>query len=119
MSLRKIERKSPDLNIIEEKPTPSLPIKERYEPSIEDFDSVEDFKAYLAEHRDELEKLTTYKLNKRFFIKNYKISKLNGKISLVAQKEGKITSEELAMIRKRFSVLEGKINQIIDYLTSH
>jgi hypothetical protein len=118
MTLKRIERHSPDLSIIEEKSTPSLPIKERYEPAIEEFESADAFKAYLGEHADELDKLSTYKLNKRFHIKNYKISKLNGKISLVAQKESKIGVDELTIIKKRFAILEGKINQIIDFLTT-
>jgi hypothetical protein len=120
--IKRLEKCSTE-DMFEKEPTESIVIKERYEPSVEEFDDVNKFKEYLAEHLEELTKFSTYKLNKRFHIKNYRISKLNGKISLVAdthQKQGSQSSfDEVTVLKKRIGILEQKINQIIDYVTGN
>jgi hypothetical protein len=123
MTMKKLEKCSTESVVNEERLKESITIKERYEPSIEEYDDVHKFKEYLAEHLDELNKLSTYKLNKRFHIKNYRISKLDGKISLVRcsspQRHTNRSSDEINILKKRIGMLEQKINQIIDYVTSH
>jgi hypothetical protein len=117
--MKKLEHCSTESIDDEKEPASPIVIKERYEPSIEEFDDVNKFKEYLAEHFEELNKLSTYKLNKRFRVRNYRISKLSGKISLVAMNSPKRQStDEVSILKKRIGILEQKINQIIDYVQS-
>ena len=61
---------------------PQIKIIEKYSPDIINFETKEDFIEYLDQHREELNKLSTCKLNKLCKIKGYHITKLKGEISL-------------------------------------
>ena len=79
---------------------PQIKIIEKYSPDIINFETKEDFIEYLARHRDELNQLSTCKLNKLCKIKGYHITKLNGEISLRSTKtsddiESKSQSERI------------------------
>ena len=64
------------------KQLPEIKVIEKFSPNITSFESKEEFIEYLSDHKDEMDKLTTQKLNKMFNIKGYRITKLNGEISL-------------------------------------
>ena len=47
-----------------------------------EFISPEEFNLYYKIHKDEMDKLTTHKLNKLYHIKNYRITKIKGELML-------------------------------------
>jgi 6-phosphogluconolactonase (cycloisomerase 2 family) len=78
----------------------------------------DEFIKYLSLHKDDLLTYTTYKLNKMFSIAGYRITKLKGEISLVAEKQN---SRENINVSNGVSssvvkLLDEKINYIIDVL---
>jgi hypothetical protein len=66
----------------EEKPLINLQIKEPFSPEVEEFDSPSSFQKHLTEHVEEMNPLTTYKLNKKYKVEGYRITKIKGVISL-------------------------------------
>jgi hypothetical protein len=65
-----------------EKTLIALTIKEPFSPEVEEFDTPSSFREYLTEHVDEMKTLTTYKLNKKFKVEGYRITKITGEIGL-------------------------------------
>ena len=70
-----------------------IKVIERYAPDIINFETKEDFIEYLDKHREELNQLSTCKLNKLCKIKGYHITKLNGEISLRSTRKSESKSE--------------------------
>jgi hypothetical protein len=66
----------------EEKPLISLQIKEPFSPEVEEFDGPSSFQKHLTEHVEEMNPLTTYKLNKKYKVEGYRITKIKGVIGL-------------------------------------
>ena len=64
------------------KPSPEIKVIEKFSPDLTIFENKEQFAEYLNEHRDELNKYSTCKLNKMFSIPDYRITKIKGEISL-------------------------------------
>ena len=60
----------------------SIKVIKKHRPDVISFTTKEDFIEYLNKHRKELDKLSTCKLNKLCKIKGYRITKINGEISL-------------------------------------
>ena len=77
------KQKKMDLKILE-------PIK-KY---LKEFNSVEEFNNFYSLNKDELDKLTTHKLNKMYHIKGYRITKINNELMLKKWDEEKKTDEE-------------------------
>jgi hypothetical protein len=48
------------------KSLPDIKIVEKYSPPIIEFETVEAFMEYLADHKEELDKQTTQRLNKQY-----------------------------------------------------
>ena len=55
---------------------------EKYSPEMTIFETPKEFEQYLTEHKDELDAMTTIKLNRIYLIRGYRITKLKGVISL-------------------------------------
>ncbi len=101
MSVRIYQSKSQKIKTIEKEPV-DLKILEKYSPETITFDTPEEFTEYLTEHKEEMDATTTNKLNKKYKIRNYSITKIKGEICL---KKSKNTVES-----------ECKLDQIIDKL---
>ena len=57
--------------------TPPVEVKEPYEPEVEEFVDKEEFSEYMVDHPEEFdEKITTQKLNLKFKIPGYKLSRV-------------------------------------------
>ena len=70
-------------NIIKfKKQLPEIKIIEKFSPDITEFENKEEFIEYLQSNKEDMDKLTTQKLNKMYHIKGYKITKLKGEICL-------------------------------------
>ena len=94
------------------------------------FKSTDEFSIYYAKHKDEMNEMTTQKLNKQFKIDGYRISRINthdengkirqrGEICLkritnTSPNERKLLNDE--QIEERIKVIEDKINSIINVL---
>ena len=79
-SLSKIMK--PQKITIFKKELPQIKVIGRYSSDVINFEIKEDFIEYLDKHREELNQLSTCKLNKLCIIKGYHITKLKGEISL-------------------------------------
>jgi hypothetical protein len=58
---------------------------EAYEPEVKEFKKKEEFEKYLPTRMDELKEITTYKLDKAFTVRGYRITKTKGEIGLATQ----------------------------------
>ena len=101
------------------KPSPEIKVIEKFSPNTTILENKEQFAEYLDEHRDELNKYSTCKLNKMFSIPDYRITKIKGEISLKKYvkpvvNEQKETDENSANIND----LRTDINKIKDTLNS-
>ena len=85
------------------------PIKEK-----RTFNSVEDFNAYYNEHEDFFQRTTTCKLNKMFEVPGYKITKLQGVVSLKNIPESRVTANDrIEKLSNRVLNLEEMMNKCI------
>lgn len=96
------------------------------------FETVDEFNMYYHKHKSELDPLTTNKLNKMFQIKGYKITKLNGVLSLKKfdpktdkyyysqADQDRFRNEELNQLRdemqKQIDSIKDSVNKIIHFL---
>lgn len=71
-----------------------------------EFISPEEFNLYYKIHKDEMDKLTTHKLNKLYHIKNYRITKIKGELML------KKFNESLAKTKTADN--DAKLRQFVD-----
>ena len=109
MSVRLYQSKSQKIRTPMKEPV-DLKILERYSPEIITFDTPEEFTEYLTEHLEEMNATTTNKLNIKFKIRGYTITKIKGEICL---KKSKNTDETNTDSIHQFT---DKLDQIIDKL---
>ena len=80
------------------------------------FESIDDFTNYYNEHKEELDPLSTCKLNKMFKIivdnEPYKITKIKGELSLRTISKSRVTA------LMRIEELENTQNEIIDKINA-
>ena len=96
----------------------SITILERFSPAVINFGSIDEFKSYLDENEEEMNKLSTVKLNRLYHIDGYRITKLQGKISLrkIHKNDHSTTddnTDRLALIEESIVILSEKINEIV------
>ena len=109
MSVRLYQSKSQKIRTPMKEPV-DLKILERYSPEIITFDTPEEFTEYLTEHLEEMNATTTNKLNIKFKIRGYTITKIKGEICL---KKSKNTDESNTDSIHQFT---DKLDQIINKL---
>ena len=85
---------------------------EKYSPEVIHFDTKEEFTDYLAENLDELNKLTTRKLNKAYSINGYRVTKLKGVISLKSK-----ASEDKDIDESVLETIHKKLDYIYNWIT--
>ena len=95
-----------DLKIIE-------PIKNY----LKEFKTVDEFNLWYSKNKDEVDKLTTHKLNKMYKIDGYRITKIKG--ILMLKKDTKTKSKEMDKvikdeIRDEINEIRNEINEIRD-----
>ena len=98
-----------DLKIIE-------PIKNH----LKEFKTVDEFNLYYSKNKEEIDSMTTHKLNKMYFINGYRITKIKGKLCLKnhVEKEND-ESCELNKMKKEINQLKEVINEIIKYINQN
>lgn len=72
-----------------------------------EFISPEEFNLYYKIHKDEMDKLTTHKLNKLYHIKDYRITKIKGELML--KKFNEEAHRKIMMTRN-----DAKLRQFVD-----
>ena len=97
------------------KPSPEIKVIEKFSPDLTIFENKEEFAEYLNEHRDELNKFSTCKLNKMFSIPDYRITKIKGEISLKKHVKSDINEQKEI---NQGDELRNDINKIKDTLNS-
>ncbi len=110
MSVRLYQSKSQKIRTPMKEPI-DLKILERYSPEVVTFDTPEEFTEYLTEHKEEMDATTTNKLNIKYKIRNYTITKIKGEICL---KKSKNTDENADSVR--CCICSDKLDQIINKL---
>lgn len=79
---------------------------------IKEFDTPNDFDSWYKSHQEELDKLTTHKLNKMYHINGYRITRIKGVLSLkkASRKECVITDN--SENEQRFIAIENEISDM-------
>lgn len=106
------------------KPSPEIKVIEKFSPDLIMFENKEQFAEYIDEHRDELNKYSTCKLNKMFSIPDYRITKIKGEISLKKyvkppineQKETDESIDQINELRNDVNKIKDTINSLITQL---
>ena len=101
------------------KDLPEITVLEPFSPEIITFDSIDEFKEYLAENEKSMNELSTIKLNKQYKIEGYKITKLKGVISLKKIKYIEQDNEldyRVSEIEDALLTLSNKVDTIVSLL---
>ena len=103
-----------------------LEVIEPYNPQIVEFETVDDFNIYYNKHPDEFANKTTQKLNTKYKIPGYKLTKVNKELKIIKdyRKSGTETKANTASnndkllngLISRINIIEKQIKEITDYL---
>ena len=103
-----------------------LEVIEPYNPQIVEFETVDDFNIYYNKHPDEFANKTTQKLNTKYKIPGYKLTKVNKELKIIkdyrkANNETKANTANnndklLNGLLSRITIIEKQIKEITDYL---
>lgn len=112
------------------------PIKviEPYNPQIVEFENIDDFNIYYNTHKEEFGNMTTQKLNTKYKIPGYKLTKKSNELKLIKDynyykrknantdsnsSEGLATHEnDIKELRERITFLEKQIDNINTFLSN-
>lgn len=96
---------------------------------INEFNSPVEFNLFYAKHKDEIDSLTTHKLNKMYHIEGYRITKIKGELMLkkdpklkMKEKEEAINeeiNEEINELKSEIKEIRDTVNKIIEFLNSN
>ena len=103
-----------------------LEVIEPYNPQIVEFETIDDFNIYYNKHPDEFANKTTQKLNTKYKIPGYKLTKVNKELKIIKDYR-KATTETKAntasnndkllnSLISRITIMEKQIKEITDYL---
>ena len=103
-----------------------LEVIEPYNPQIVEFETVDDFNIYYNKHPDEFANKTTQKLNTKYKIPGYKLTKVNKELKIIkdyrkANTETKTNTASnndklINGLLSRINIMEKQIKEITDYL---
>lgn len=102
-----------------------LEVIEPYKPDIIEFENVDDFNEYYNKHTDEFNQ-TTYKLNVKYKIPGYKLTKKGEQLKIIKDYYKKDTAslqesrrDELCELYQRIIELEKQVEHINNYLAQN
>ena len=103
-----------------------LEVIEPYNPQIVEFETIDDFNIYYNKHPDEFADKTTQKLNTKYKIPGYRLTKANKELKIIKDyrnqhSDGKVSTDrsmrsEFNSLLSRISIIEKQIKEITDYL---
>ena len=92
---------------------------------IKEFNSPVEFNLWYAKHKEEVDSLTTHKLNKMYKIDGYRITKIKGELMLkvdrkIKEKEGEDENihEEINELRDEIAKIKDAYNKLIEYVNN-
>ena len=92
---------------------------------IKEFNSPVEFNLWYAKHKEEVDSLTTHKLNKMYLINGYRITKIKGELMLkvdrkIKEKEGEDENihEEINELRDEIAKIKDAYNKLIEYVNN-
>ena len=110
---------------------------EPYKPQVIQFENIDDFNIYYTKHADDFKDITTYKLNVKYKIPGYKITRKSGELKLIKDyrsrgppsdevdysnkdkmTESQTDNEELPILRQRIENVEQQIKTLTAQLTN-
>ena len=78
------------------------------------FNNVDEFNKFFNDHQKEFEETTTCKLNKKYEVPGYKITKINGEVSLKNIPESRQTAlDKIEQHNNRLATIETTLNTLI------
>ena len=91
---------------------------------LKEFNNPVEFNLWYAKHKEEVDSLTTHKLNKMYHIEGYRITKIKGELMLKVDRKVKEETEE-ETIHEEINELRGEIkniketmNKLIEYVNN-
>ena len=102
----------------------SIKIIEPIKQYLKVFNSPDEFNIWYSKNKDEVDTLTTHKLNKMYLINGYRITKIKNVLMLkkINNNESQhsanspLVPDELTELREEIKNIKSTINQIIQYL---
>ena len=104
-----------------------IEVIEPYNPQIVEFESVDDFNIYYSTHKDEFNNMTTQKLNTKYKIPGYRLTKKENNLKLIKdyykrknENDKMDTSGEndYKVLINRISLLEKQVENISAFLSN-
>ena len=92
---------------------------------IKEFNSPVEFNLWYAKHKEEVDSLTTHKLNKMYHINGYRITKIKGELMLKIDRkmkdkgdetEEETVHEEINELRDEIKNIKDTVNHLIEFI---
>lgn len=86
---------------------------------LKEFKTVDEFNLWYSKNKDEVDALTTHKLNKMYFIDGYRITKIKGVLMLkkwVDKGEKTSKTTDIDELRTQVNEIRDVVNRIITFL---
>ena len=100
-----------------------LKIIEPIKKYLKEFNTPEEFNIFYLNNKEELDSQTTHKLNKKYHVIGYRITKIKGVLMLKKwdQKKEEVIdySEDLEEIKEQITKLKAAMNEIIGWINLH
>ena len=100
-----------------------LKIIEPISKCLKEFENVEDFNIFYNKHKNDMDALSTHKLNKMYHIKGYHITKIKNVLMLkkIKDSEKNIDSYniEITELKQEIQNIKETINNIIHFINPH
>ena len=93
-----------------------------------EFKTVDEFNLYYSKNKDDIDSLTTHKLNKMYHIDGYRITKIKGKLCLKKwidkdkdknEKNSTTNKCDISELKNEIKQLKVVINKIIEYINQN
>ena len=101
--------------IVFKKEAPKIKTIEKFEPDVIKFSNKEEFAEYLEKERENLNEISTCKLNKMFSITGYHITRIRGEIALKKSKDS-TNDEQILEQTNDISAIKDTLNSLIKQL---
>ena len=105
-----------------------IEVIEPYNPQIVEFENVDDFNIYYSTHKEEFDKMSTQKLNTKYKIPGYRLTKKENNLKLIKDYYNNRKNESIKtdpsgeniikILQDRISTLEKEVENINNYLTN-
>ena len=88
---------------------------------LKEFNTPVEFNLWYAKNKDEVDKLTTHKLNKMYHIIGYRITKIKGELMLKEDKKVKNEEEndEIFELKAELEKIKETVNKIINFINTN